>query len=66
LLVIAEEEMTGATGLVLSVVTAKVFDGVLPPLLIAVTTTLYGVFEVKPVNTTEVPVAVISLPLPSL
>jgi hypothetical protein len=58
--------MEGAVGFVLSVVTDRVFDGVLPPLLIAVTTTLYGVFEVKPVKATEVPVAVISLPLPSL
>jgi hypothetical protein len=40
LLVIAEDVMTGAVGAVLRVVTAKVFDAVLPPLLVAVTITL--------------------------
>jgi hypothetical protein len=66
LLVIAEEEMTGADGTGRNVVTDRVLDTALPPLFVAVTTTLYAVLGVKPVKTTDDPVAVISLPLPSL
>ena len=52
-LVIVDVLIAGAEGGARNVVTGRVFDAVSPPLLWAITITLYSVFEFWPVTVVE-------------